>query len=654
MIELGPSRKRLSGDVTDTQEYHRVARKMLGMLMERMQRHGIKNLSHKVVLSDGTLIKVLSRFGQQTYEILVPDAEPIEVQIEGGIVCTPASDEVPNGWGFPYVDGLGEPINPPLGTESGTFTDVIYANGEAIRSDTWYEQIGDDIKVGHLDWKNEDESIILSIRGKNRHFMYEYSNFAGLNTEIYYNAKLLCRIPSGSNKIFGVAYCEVTDKLVAALVHINYDFASISFWAREWRDSYPNDYVWDELTNPLGWRKCGATSFSETGGSMAAFNARGNEVVITNFNNTRFKHILVDSSDFTINHILNTDYTDDEIITQTVWSLEERPVAAAGTPEDLDAKFIEEHSVNSFVSGSKSRVIAADFKANVLTKLELEYIFEAHQKDARYDFHRSYYIAFDPNDEHPYRMDVFKSTVNLSQDMGKVGWYLVQDGVRVHIIDMEDRIIGYDNFITTGYDGWMNNYSLPDSNDGGTHFLKGDVYTGLLLHVDLRYNAYHFTRLGDVGSNKTYTAAGRIDEGLDGIHAGSILTYVSYDDGWADYIYDLEYIGANVNPAFSGLVRDGASTEWYNTEDYYEDGVDVHTRTDLFEWRHHVYYDEYNHASSEIEYARKATDYVINAEYMGDQFKDEQVYHYLYSKADLDTISPIYTKNKRHTIQGVF
>jgi len=45
----------------------------------------------------------------------------------GGLVCIPASNDAPNGWGYPLKDAEGIEINPPLGTPNGTRPQYIFS-----------------------------------------------------------------------------------------------------------------------------------------------------------------------------------------------------------------------------------------------------------------------------------------------------------------------------------------------------------------------------------------------------------------------------------------------------------------------------------------------------------------------------------------------
>lgn len=72
-----------------------------------------------------------STFHTERGDLAHPDAAPlvtravpildqqIKPAVRHGFVALPVSDAAPDGWGAPYADGAGTPINPPLGTTGG-------------------------------------------------------------------------------------------------------------------------------------------------------------------------------------------------------------------------------------------------------------------------------------------------------------------------------------------------------------------------------------------------------------------------------------------------------------------------------------------------------------------------------------------------------
>lgn len=87
----------------------------------------------------------------------------IEIRAEGGsfegaFACVPAAEESYSGWGDPFTDAQGEPINPPYGTEGGDFRDsIVYKKKSATWKNERYPSYSqfyseEGIEYGEVDW----------------------------------------------------------------------------------------------------------------------------------------------------------------------------------------------------------------------------------------------------------------------------------------------------------------------------------------------------------------------------------------------------------------------------------------------------------------------------------------------------------------------
>lgn len=69
MRETGPIRKRFDGDIEAAKDYTGLGRTVLGDLKQRMTAGGLQQLSRQITLSDGTIIRAQSVYGQDTVSV---------------------------------------------------------------------------------------------------------------------------------------------------------------------------------------------------------------------------------------------------------------------------------------------------------------------------------------------------------------------------------------------------------------------------------------------------------------------------------------------------------------------------------------------------------------------------------------------------------
>lgn len=257
----GPVRFRFDGDPELARQYIYAGRNLLGEVREQMERSGIAQLSRTVRNQDGTHIKVYSGYGENTVEIFREEVEaPPEPKLVGNFVTTPASEEAPAGWGDPFFDEEGTPINPPLGTPGGGGSQTLLSwlnPGWKTRRYWQYQDFWpDDIAFGNNAWAGKDvnsNDIVLSWQSAQRYRDWGYIFFT---KTIYHNGFALC-----NTKQYVIGAAVVGGNLVA-LSATPYQTERLATWHfRPFKPGgYNNDGDYNEETNPDGWRECGGDS----------------------------------------------------------------------------------------------------------------------------------------------------------------------------------------------------------------------------------------------------------------------------------------------------------------------------------------------------------------------------------------------------------
>ena len=260
----GPVRFRYKGDPELARQYIQFGRVILGQVDEEVQRTGLPELIRNVRMQDGVTMSVrVGRDRERTIEIFKeePPPEP-EEPLEGfGFVTIPTADEAPDGWGEPFFDGEGVPINPPLGTIGGQFPQT-WIDYDPENGNPWvpyrypdYQAIWPNgILYGNKAWATRlrDESFVLSYGGPSARYRTYGNSFS--NPEIYFRGNLLSTAPFAA--IAGA--CVFDGFLVVA----GFD-GGLQWKFRPFRaGGYSNDDPYDAETNPIGWRDCGGSGAS--------------------------------------------------------------------------------------------------------------------------------------------------------------------------------------------------------------------------------------------------------------------------------------------------------------------------------------------------------------------------------------------------------
>ncbi len=256
----GPVRFRFNGDPELARQYMALGRKYLGQLLHDMEIGGITHLSRQIRTQNGTTIKVYSGYGIKQIEITRDEQlEEEEVELEGNFVTVPASDEAPTGWGEPFVDGNGTPINPPLGTIGGNNPQTLLTwDGADEAWDTKrYNQfkitwpLG--LKYGNVSWHTTSSffgEVVLSWNVVTR---YKYNGGIVFDNQIYYNGYEFCKAPEN---IVGLGIIE---NFLVVLCGKGTSY--VQWYSRPFQTSgYLNDNFYNEETNPAGWRECDGSS----------------------------------------------------------------------------------------------------------------------------------------------------------------------------------------------------------------------------------------------------------------------------------------------------------------------------------------------------------------------------------------------------------
>lgn len=253
----GPVRFRFKGDPELARQFMNLGRVYLGEVREQMQRGNLQQLQRTYRTQDDTVIAVYSGFGENHIDVFreEPELEP-EVEIVGNFVTVPASEEALNGWGEPFFDGEGNPINPPLGTAGGPHNQTLLTWRQtawvAKRFWQYDEQWPSGIAYGNVSWAGKTaqfDSVALSWFAEQR---YRYWGFLFVSKTIYYNGYQLC---NAKESVIGAA---VSGGNLVVLSATHYNIGLLATWHyRPFKpDGYDNNDDYDLITNPDGWRVC--------------------------------------------------------------------------------------------------------------------------------------------------------------------------------------------------------------------------------------------------------------------------------------------------------------------------------------------------------------------------------------------------------------
>lgn len=120
-------------------------------------------------------------------------------------VILPASDDAPNGWGAPFVDDQGNPINPPLGTVGGTDPEGA-VGGKAGK---WKFKRNAGLIGGNIDWKGALGTITWE-GGPDRYGVVPFGDnqySRGYSNKVYQKGEQVAET-DGNYKILGASLFE--------------------------------------------------------------------------------------------------------------------------------------------------------------------------------------------------------------------------------------------------------------------------------------------------------------------------------------------------------------------------------------------------------------------------------------------------------------
>lgn len=121
-------------------------------------------------------------------------------------ICWPISDSAQTGWGLPSVDGLGNPINPPLGTVGGTSPWVN------IQTNSYNLLRFQDYLCGNIYWKSKDSEIpILSWIGPQNGYRLHTQKLSTYTDYVGYEETYFGEYLYGLGKVIA----HVTDRRIA-------------------------------------------------------------------------------------------------------------------------------------------------------------------------------------------------------------------------------------------------------------------------------------------------------------------------------------------------------------------------------------------------------------------------------------------------------
>lgn len=189
-------------------------------------------------------------------QYLDPLTWPI-LQYDYGIHFMPVSDSAPDGWGPPFVDGGGAPINGGMGTVGTTPVGIVvtrtgsssYSMRRGIAANT--PAISQTQRCSAIDGQ-----LIFRSADSNRYWCHPNSSV------IYYKNAQLTTAPA---TVCGLSVFEESgSKYLCVITAVSSgNDITITAYVRPWLDSYVNGDLYDAVTNPEGWQQVGSQTFNE-------------------------------------------------------------------------------------------------------------------------------------------------------------------------------------------------------------------------------------------------------------------------------------------------------------------------------------------------------------------------------------------------------
>lgn len=189
-------------------------------------------------------------------QYLDPLTWPI-IQYDYGIHIMPVSDSAPSGWGPPFVDGGGNPINGGMGTVGATPNGIAltYTGASTYTLRRGVEPNTPDVSQAQR-CSSIDGLLIYSTQYRNRYWCKPNG------TALYYKNAQLTTAPS---TICGASvFTEGGSKYLCVVSAVSsFDEMTVSAYVRPWLTTYANGNMYDATTNPDGWQLVGSQLFEE-------------------------------------------------------------------------------------------------------------------------------------------------------------------------------------------------------------------------------------------------------------------------------------------------------------------------------------------------------------------------------------------------------
>jgi hypothetical protein len=207
--------------------------KVVGML-ERLLR-----VQDRMELGIDTRSPVLGGIG--IGNLAIAEAIVPEVVVEYGTwILYPTADNAPYGWGDPYEDPPGTPVNPPLGTIQASFDRTQHIARRILDDNTVVHGVND--RAGPMDWRSGD-GLVLS---------YDWSNIysGGFLVKAVSDLRAACIRTSGTAP--ELIWCvESTDRIYRQECTLDENgFIDSLVGAESWctYGSTTSQYVWAEFS----------------------------------------------------------------------------------------------------------------------------------------------------------------------------------------------------------------------------------------------------------------------------------------------------------------------------------------------------------------------------------------------------------------------
>jgi hypothetical protein len=137
------------GDPALAAQWAWFAKKKARELGQACARYGIGYRINWIPINEEITVRVRWANGIQYAHIIASSLH--------GIAIFPRTSSFLLGWGAPYTDGDGEPINPPIGTYGGNWPDIIIQHAtKVVRGPSYAGQLGigpsDNLGYGNINW----------------------------------------------------------------------------------------------------------------------------------------------------------------------------------------------------------------------------------------------------------------------------------------------------------------------------------------------------------------------------------------------------------------------------------------------------------------------------------------------------------------------